>query len=102
LGGDEFFVLMQGVQGKTNVETKAKEICRAVVKVCSANGSECRVSTSIGIALSPEHGNNFTQLYAHADAALYHVKSNGRNGYMIYSGEYAAQNAAENLLLDMD
>ena len=102
LGGDEFFVLMQGVQGKANVETKAKEICGAVVKVCSANGSECRVSTSIGIALSPEHGNSFTQLYAHADAALYHVKSNGRNGYMIYSGEYAAQNAVESRLLNMD
>jgi diguanylate cyclase len=40
-----------------------------------------RVSASIGIAMFPDDGATARELMAHADAAMYHVKEQGRNGY---------------------
>ncbi|MFR0874418.1 MAG: diguanylate cyclase domain-containing protein [Bilophila wadsworthia] len=37
-----------------------------------------RFSVSIGVAIAPEHGGSFEELYAKADVALYHAKQGGR------------------------
>ena len=42
---------------------------------------------SIGVAIAPEHGDSFEDLYAKADMALYHAKQNGRDRFVIYAGE---------------
>ena len=41
-------------------------------------------SVSIGIAMAPQQGNSFVELYQKADKALYYVKQNGKNGYRFY------------------
>ncbi len=41
----------------------------------------------MGIALAPEHGNDFARLYEKADIALYNVKRDKKNGYQIYKTE---------------
>jgi EAL domain-containing protein (putative c-di-GMP-specific phosphodiesterase class I) len=43
------------------------------------------ISVSIGIALYPMHGQDAETLLKHADAALYRVKSQGRNHYQFYN-----------------
>ena len=52
-------------------------------------GIEVHTSPSIGIALYPEDGASIESLLAHADAAMYSVKENGRDGYARY-GDGAA------------
>ena len=46
-----------------------------------------QVSLSIGIALSPEHGLRFVDLFSAADAALYQVKRHGRGAYKVSGTE---------------
>ena len=46
--------------------------------------SDCALSCSIGIALVPQHGTNFQELFQRADMALYRAKANGKNGYAFY------------------
>ena len=42
------------------------------------------ITISVGIALAPEHGKTYMNLYRSADQALYETKRNGRNGFTIY------------------
>jgi diguanylate cyclase (GGDEF)-like protein len=42
-----------------------------------------RVSTSIGIAVYPEHGTGMEALLRAADEALYEAKENGRNRVVV-------------------
>ena len=51
----------------------------------SAEGVDLHVTASVGIALYPSDGGNERELMAHADAAMYHTKNNGRNGYTFFA-----------------
>jgi EAL domain-containing protein (putative c-di-GMP-specific phosphodiesterase class I) len=48
-------------------------------------GHLLRVTSSIGIAMYPTHGEDSETLLKNADAALYRVKEAGRNGYNLYN-----------------
>ncbi len=86
IGGDEFFALMRNVSGLTGTERKAQQLLDAIQKVC-ADYPTVRLSGSIGVGLYPEHGDNFEDLYAKADAALYTAKHRGKNQYVFASVE---------------
>ena len=45
------------------------------------------MSCSIGIALSPEHGRSYYELFNKADQALYWAKAKGKNNFVIYNEE---------------
>ena len=49
------------------------------------NGKKVEISVSLGVAISPDDGEKFIELYEKADIAMYEVKKSGRNGYYIYS-----------------
>ncbi len=87
LGGDEFVVYMKGKNSVDGVISKANEICKALKKVYENNDVSIGISASVGVALFPDHGNKFAELYENADIALYTVKYSGKNRYKIYSGE---------------
>lgn len=90
IGGDEFVVFLQGV-GRAWAEEKAEVLSRALCRVHTFSGMSWQVSSSIGVALAPEHGADAAALYRSADAALYQTKANGKNGYTVFGGEDKAQ-----------
>ena len=47
-------------------------------------GQPLSLSSSTGIALFPEHGQDEVQLTKNADAAMYLAKDNGRNQVQLY------------------
>lgn len=87
IGGDEFVVFVS-VPAKGWAEKKAKMLSRALYYEFLHNNKSCLISASIGVAISPEAGTNFELLYQNADAALYHTKKNGKNGYTIYTNSH--------------
>jgi len=86
MGGDEFAVFCRGIGDSNNAERKAEQIQRAWKQIVPKGGAK-PISTSIGIALTPQHGIEFNQLYNCADMALYKAKQSGRDQYMLYKGD---------------
>ncbi|GAB7564430.1 bifunctional diguanylate cyclase/phosphodiesterase [Methylobacillus methanolivorans] len=83
MGGDEFVVLLERV----NVEEAcivANKIVSVIRQPFHTEERELHVSTSIGIAMYPNHGANYRELAINADAAMYYTKRAGRNGYHVF------------------
>lgn len=85
IGGDEFAVLMCGVDDLAVVERKAKEIIKALDITYKGNNSFYRITASVGISLSPQDSYGFEQMYKNADIALYSVKAKGKNSFVVYA-----------------
>lgn len=84
IGGDEFVVLVRNVDDLAVVERKAKEVITALNITYKGKGTFYRVTASVGVALSPQHGKRYEDLYTRADLALYQAKNLGKNGYCVY------------------
>ncbi|WP_434632003.1 diguanylate cyclase [Chromobacterium sp. CV08] len=78
-GGEEFFVLLPGASLEA-AHAKAEGLCRAVREMpIEALGHSLSLTLSIGLALSPLHGEDAETVVRAADEALYRAKSQGRD-----------------------
>jgi diguanylate cyclase (GGDEF)-like protein/PAS domain S-box-containing protein len=78
VGGDEFFVLMKRTTIEKALE-KAETLCSLLSRDYSGGDVSCHISTSIGIALYPENGEDYDALYEKADHAVLRAKKKGKN-----------------------
>ena len=83
LGGDEFIVFVQRLPIEA-LDKIIKSLLRKLMLTYGAEGKEVAISASVGAALAPVHGTDFSQLYEKADSALYQVKNSSKNDYMLY------------------
>ena len=83
LGGDEFIIFIQKIPLEA-LDKIVRSFLRKLVLTYSSEGKEVTVSASVGAALAPVHGTDFSQLYEKADSALYQVKNSSKNDYMLY------------------
>ncbi|MFC3609251.1 diguanylate cyclase domain-containing protein [Stutzerimonas tarimensis] len=84
VGGDEFLVLLSPVldrQGALDVAAKLHDVLTEPFDVA---GQRLEISSSIGVALFPEHGRTERELYKHADQAMYNAKKRGRSEVRMY------------------
>ena len=88
LGGDEFVVLIAEVTDPQQVRMVAERILSVMRKPFVINGRENFISASVGIARYPEDGADVETLLRNADAAMYSVKSQGRNSAAAYRPEH--------------
>jgi len=77
IGGDEFTVLLSNINSIASVDHVCRKIHQAIEQPIEIGGHVLHVSTSIGAALYPEHGDTREQLMKHADRAMYEMKQNG-------------------------
>lgn len=84
-GGDEFTLLLPQVACAEDAAKAAQRIIEALKPAFYLEGHELYISSSIGIALYPDDGHDTQTLLKNADAALYRVKEQGRNGFQIYT-----------------
>lgn len=87
LGGDEFIIFLKDVNCHAVVIEKVEQLIMTLEKriIKPENGGNITVST--GIAVAPDDGRSFNQLYQNADKALYFVKMNGKGSYHFFSEE---------------
>lgn len=83
IGGDEFCVLAIG-ETKESICKKMELLNRRIRKMCSSEGSEISISSSIGAAKYQPDFYEYNLLFKQADSALYYVKNHGKSGYQIY------------------
>jgi diguanylate cyclase len=83
VGGDEFLLLMSEGDPEQAANI-AHELVAAIGEPFDIEGDELRVSLSIGLAMYPSDGTTQHELLRNADAAMYHVKTQGRNAYHFF------------------
>ncbi len=79
LGGDEFAVILQSADNAEEIERICTRISDSFTNKVQFNGMQIATSTSFGVAVFPEDGDQEESLYKSADLALYEAKRSGRN-----------------------
>jgi len=80
-GGDEFIVVLPGTD-MAGAESVADKMLQSVIQPYQLEGHVLRISSSIGIAMYPEHAQDAETLIKYADVAMYQAKEGGRNKYL--------------------
>lgn len=84
IGGDEFMVLIRGIDNMDIAKNRVKKLIEEVRALQMPELDGNGITISVGLAFAPDDGTNFMELYRHADTALYQVKQGGRNGFSVY------------------
>jgi len=87
VGGDEFVVVVEPVEDDYAVAQVAQKILELFHTPIETNHHHLNITLSIGIAISPDDGDDYKTLFKHADVAMYQAKSNGKNTYAFYKKE---------------
>jgi predicted signal transduction protein with EAL and GGDEF domain len=86
-GGDEFVVLLSEAEEWVDAATVAERMITAVGQVHTIDGRNLNITTSIGISVYPDDGDDAETLIKNADTAMYEAKGNGRNGIQFFRSE---------------
>jgi diguanylate cyclase (GGDEF)-like protein len=84
-GGDEFTVLVGDVQSTDDVAELARGILDLFARPFNVGGRELHTSTSVGVALFPDDGEDLDTLLKNADIAMYRAKARGRDAFEFYT-----------------
>lgn len=86
-GGDEFVLLLPNLETEREAELVADRILHEVGQAHRVGSHELYVTASIGISFLPEDLDAPTRMLQQADMAMYKAKQQGRNAYVIFSGD---------------
>jgi diguanylate cyclase (GGDEF)-like protein/PAS domain S-box-containing protein len=100
-GGDEFAVLLPGIQERGLLEQISATIIKRFDERFLLDGREVFVSCSLGIALYPVDSGDTEDLLKYADSAMYLAKRSGRRGFRFYTKELTVE-ATAHLLLESE
>jgi diguanylate cyclase (GGDEF)-like protein/PAS domain S-box-containing protein len=83
-GGDEFTVLLNGVRDADEAVATAERLLQELRRPIAIDGRSIAVGGSIGIALAGGRDAVTDDLLAHADAAMYEAKAQGKDRLAIF------------------
>jgi len=85
LGGDEFTVVLQNVQGSDDVSRVTRLVIKALHEPFEVAGQGAYVvQASVGVSMYPRDGADRDTLLKHADLALYAAKAEGKGRFSFY------------------
>lgn len=85
IGGDEFTIILPDITDLDSVAGTAKDLCDSLSAAFKINERGLFITTSIGISLYPNDGDNMQTLLKNADMAMYRAKERGRNTFEFYT-----------------
>ncbi|MES9812358.1 MAG: diguanylate cyclase [Candidatus Thiodiazotropha sp.] len=86
LGGDEFLALIPDVINlSTDLERVVSKLIAATEYPFYLNNREVSTTSSLGIAIYPDDGDDVSTLMSNADIALYEAKHAGRNTFRFFT-----------------
>ncbi len=84
MGGDEFTILLPDVAGHQACLEVADRVLGAFARPFRLGNRQLAVTTSVGVAVFPDDGDDAESLLKNADTAMYRAKSAGRNTAEVY------------------
>ena len=90
LGGDEFILLLPGVNAQGAVFV-AQKLLDTIAEPYQIEEYDLTLTVSIGIALYPDDGVDLETLSKSADIAMYQAKNEGRQSYRFFTPEMQAR-----------
>ena len=85
--GDEFAACLDGLQSADEATDRLNGLMAVMDEPFELNGIPVHITVSIGVALSKSGSDDAGTLLKRADTALHRVKENGKNDYMMHSGD---------------
>ncbi|HRP97012.1 MAG TPA: EAL domain-containing protein [Rhodocyclaceae bacterium] len=99
MGGDEFLVVLSELGAPDAAAHTANRVIASLRQPVRIDERELVVTTSIGISIYPEDGENAETLIKNADVAMYRAKDEGRNSFQLYQPAMNAR-SVEHLALE--
>lgn len=96
-GGDEFFVVLEGIHEIGQIREVARNIRLGIQWMYTSEMPDLIVTCTIGIARAPIDGTTFADVCALADKMLYYAKSKGKNCYVHYDPKLHANVSMERI-----
>lgn len=88
LGGDEFVIILADIREPENAARLALRVLQAFALPVFADGRELHITTSIGVSVYPDDGDEPDLLLKHADVAMFRAKKEkGGNCFHCYTLE---------------
>ena len=100
IGGDEFLLLVQLAEQNDALNLAARQV-GLIGRSFHVAEHDLQISASVGIAIYPGNGETAQELLMNADAAMYHAKGAGKNGYSFFDASMNS-NARKQLQLLQD
>ncbi len=85
LSGDEFLIVLSGVDDPATVESVAEKILHVLGQTFTLEGRDLHVGASIGVSVIPDDGEDPEEILRYADTAMYQAKQAGRNCFKYYT-----------------
>ncbi|HEX9278669.1 MAG TPA: EAL domain-containing protein [Casimicrobiaceae bacterium] len=89
-GGDEFVLLLPGLQDSETAVTVAQRCLSALKEPFAIDGQALHITASVGISVSPDASAEAETLLKNADTAMYKAKARGGDCFIMYSAEMSA------------
>ncbi|MCK4586988.1 MAG: diguanylate cyclase, partial [Gammaproteobacteria bacterium] len=90
-GGDEFTILMEGINHIDDVSAIMQKILKTVSEPVLLGGYEIVSSASIGVTIFPDDATDADVLIKNADVAMYRAKARGGDSYEFYTLDMSVQ-----------
>lgn len=84
MGGDEFVLILEGLRDREDAAAAAKKASETTTYSLDLNGRLVPISTSIGVAVFPDQGDEPDLLLELADRAMYAAKRKGKRRFSFY------------------
>ena len=81
VGGDEFILIMVNMEASDDAASITRKILQSLSMPFKISGVLISLSTSVGISVFPQDGQNVNDLVKKADAAMCEAKEAGKNQY---------------------
>lgn len=85
IGGDEFAFVMENINSRQDITQVIEKISNNISAPLVIGGHVWNITSSIGITIFPEDGEDAETLLKKADIAMYAVKEKGKNGFHFFS-----------------
>jgi len=98
ISGDEFLLLLADIEDRAAIAGRIEELRDRLRTPFFVDGFEIFASASIGVSVSPDHGDSFAQLRRNADTAMYRAKGKAKGSYAIFDAAMEREAAERSAL----